>query len=108
MSKPRSKGIRPTVRADLAMSGEITLSGQVLPVGGIKEKVLAAHRYGLARVILPRQNHKQVEEELGDDLRRAVDVDCVTRIDEVLDLALLRAPAADDVAVACTPAGRTP
>ena len=83
------------VREDLAMTGEITLTGQVLPVGGIKEKVLAAHRCGVVRVILPRQNQKQVDEELGDDLRRAVAVDYVTRVDELLDLALRRAPAAD-------------
>ena len=72
------------VRGDLAMTGEITLSGQVLPVGGVKEKVLAAHRGGLARVILPRRNQKQVDEELGDDLRRMVAVDYVTQIDELL------------------------
>ena len=56
------------VRGDLAMTGEITLSGQVLPVGGIKEKVLAAYRHGVARVVLPQQNRKQVDEDLGDDL----------------------------------------
>ena len=61
------------VRGALAMTGAITLSGQVLPVGGIKEKVLAAHRCGLTRVVLPRENRKQVDEDLGDDLRRAVE-----------------------------------
>ena len=96
------------LRGDLAMTGEITLGGQVLPVGAIKEKVLAAHRYGLARVVLPHRNKKQVDEQLGDDLRRAVAVDYVTRIDEVLDVALQRAPAADDAATACNPAGRAP
>ena len=93
------------VRGDLAMTGEITLAGQVLPVGGIKEKVLAAHRRGLARVILPRENQKQVDEDLGDDLRRAVEVHYVTRIDELLELGLQRTPAADDAAAA-TPVGR--
>ena len=96
------------VRGDLAMTGEITLGGHVLPVGAIKEKVLAAHRYGLARVVLPHRNKKQVDEQLGDDLRLAVAIDYVTRIDEVLDVALQRAPAADDAATACNSAGRAP
>ena len=94
------------VRGDLAMTGEITLSGQVLPVGGIKEKVLAAHRRGLARVILPRENKKQVDEDLGDGLRRAVAVDYVEWIDELLELALQPAPAVGGVAAAVPPAGR--
>ena len=89
------------VRGDLAMTGEITLSGQVLPVGGIKEKVLAAYRYGVARVVLPQQNRKQVDEDLGDDLRRAVEVHYVTQIDDLLELALRPAPPA-----AATPDGR--
>ena len=94
------------VRGDLAMTGEITLSGQVLPVGGIKEKALAAHRRGLARVILPRENKKQVDEDLGDGLRRAVAVDYVERLDELLELALQPAPAVDGAAAAVPPAGR--
>ena len=97
--------IRRSVRADLAMTGEITLGGQVLPVGGIAEKVLAAHRCGLRRVILPGPNRRQVDHDLGDGLRRAVGVDYVTRVDELLELALRRAPVADSVA-AVTPAGR--
>ena len=78
------------VRGDLAMTGEITLSGQVLPVAGIREKVLAAHRCGLARVILPQENERQIDEELGDDLRRAVEVHYVAQVDELLDWALRR------------------
>ena len=81
------------VRSDLAMTGEITLFGQMLPVGGIKEKVLAAHRCGLAPVVLPHQNKKQVDEVLGDDLRHAVEVHYVTRVDDLLELALRPAPA---------------
>ena len=94
------------VRGDLAMTGEITLAGQVLPVAGIREKVLAAHRCGLARVVLPQQNKKQVDEELGNDLRRAVAVHFVTRLDELLDLAVQPAVAASGAGRAITPAGR--
>ena len=81
------------VRSDVAMSGEITLSGHVLPVGGIKEKVLAARRLGVFTVILPRQNEKDVNEDLSDDLRREMIVRYVTSVDEVLELALLPAQA---------------
>ena len=87
------------------MTGQLTLSGQVLPVGGIAAKVLAAQRRGLARVILPEPNRTQVHEDLGDDLRYAVAVDYVTRVDELLDLALMPVPMADDAAAA-TSAGR--
>ena len=80
------------VRGGLAMTGEITLSGQVLPVGGIRDKVLAAHRCGLTRVILPHRNRQQVDEMLGDDLPRTLDVHYVTGIDGLLDLALRPAP----------------
>ena len=96
------------LRGDIAMTGEIGLGGQVLAVAAIREKVLAAHRWGLARVILPRQNRKQVDEHLGDDLRRVVAVDYVAGIDELLELALGRAPAPEAVAQAATPAVRIP
>jgi ATP-dependent Lon protease len=76
------------VRGDLAMTGEITLSGKVLPVGGIKEKVLAARRAGLHDVILPRQNEKNVNEDLTDELRKGLAVHYVDEMDEVLALAL--------------------
>jgi ATP-dependent Lon protease len=82
------------VRADLAMTGEITLSGRVLPVGGIKEKVLAARRAGIHTVILPRQNAKHVNEDLTEELRRGLTVYYVDEMDEVLKLALHAAPAA--------------
>ena len=76
------------VRGDLAMTGEITLSGRVLPVGGIKEKVLAARRVGIHEVILPRQNAKNVNEDLTPELRKDLVVHLVSTIDEVLALAL--------------------
>ncbi|MGE5360195.1 MAG: endopeptidase La [Bacteroidales bacterium] len=76
------------VRGDLAMTGEITLSGRVLPVGGIKEKVLAARRVGIREVILPRQNEKNVKEDLSEELRRDMTIHMVSTIDQVLDMAL--------------------
>ena len=75
------------VAGDVATTGEITISGDVLPVGAIKEKVLAARRRGLTRVVLPAGTEKQVE-GLDEDLRRGLTVHYVTRIDELLDLVL--------------------
>jgi ATP-dependent Lon protease len=77
------------VRGDIAMTGEITLSGRVLPVGGIKEKVLAARRHGITEVILPRQNEKNINEDLTEELRKELTIHYVTEIEEVVALALL-------------------
>ncbi len=76
-------------RGDLAMTGEITLSGRVLPVGGIKEKVLAARRHGITEVVLPRQNEKNIKEDLTEELRRELTIHYVVHIEEVLAIALL-------------------
>jgi ATP-dependent Lon protease len=83
------------VRGDIAMTGELTLSGRVLPIGGVKEKVLAARRVGIREVILPKQNAKNVNEDLTPELRQDMTVHLVSTIDEVLALALQ--PAASDV-----------
>jgi ATP-dependent Lon protease len=80
---------RRPVRSDLSMTGEITLQGKVLPVGGIKEKVLAAKRAGIKEVILPKQNEKNVKEDLGEELRKGLTIHLVSTIDEVLLLALV-------------------
>ena len=85
------------VRGDIAMTGEITLSGRVLPVGGVKEKVLAARRAGIREVILPRQNRKNVEEDLTEELRRDLTIHFVQSVDEVLLLALLPGPQTSSV-----------
>ena len=69
---------RRPVRGDIAMTGEITLSGRVLPVGGIKEKVLAARRVGIREVILPRQNEKNVKEDLTEELRSELTIHFVS------------------------------
>jgi ATP-dependent Lon protease len=83
------------VRGDIAMTGEITLSGRVLPIGGVKEKVLAARRVGIREVILPKQNAKNVNEDLTPEMQKDMTVHLVSTIDEVLALALQ--PVASDV-----------
>jgi ATP-dependent Lon protease len=80
------------VRPDLAMTGEITLSGRVLPVGGIKEKVLAAHRAGLHTVVLPRQNERALLEDVPAEVRAALDIRLVAGVAEVLQIAFPDAP----------------
>ena len=72
------------VRPDTAMTGEITLSGLVFPVGGIKEKVLAAHRAGLRRVVLPARNEPDAE-DIPEDVRKELEFVYVGRISEALD-----------------------
>ena len=71
-------------RADIAMSGEITLTGHVLPVGGLKEKLLAAHRYGIKKVIIPKLNEKAVLEDLTKEIRDELEIHLVSNLDEVL------------------------
>jgi len=75
------------VRQDLAMTGEITLRGKVLPVGGIKDKVLAAFRAGIREVILPDENEKDIE-EIPEDVRSAIQFHLVKEMDEVIPVAL--------------------
>jgi ATP-dependent Lon protease len=76
------------VRPRVAMTGEMTLAGRVLPVGGIKEKVLAAHRLGVKEVILPKRNEKAVKEDLPEKIRNDVKIHLVSSIEEVLEMAL--------------------
>ncbi|HEY2743932.1 MAG TPA: S16 family serine protease, partial [Polyangia bacterium] len=83
------------VRADVAMTGEITLRGAVLPVGGIADKLLAAHRAGIRRIILPERNQKDLV-ELPGDVRAQLDVVLVKRIDETLAAALEPAAAVSE------------
>ncbi|MDO4552532.1 MAG: endopeptidase La [Bacillota bacterium] len=75
------------VRKDLAMTGEITLRGKVLPVGGIREKVLAAHRAGINRVLLPRENEKDIE-EIPANVRKKLEFVLIDHVDQVLKEAL--------------------
>ncbi len=75
------------VRREVAMTGEVTLRGRVLPVGGVKEKVLAAHRRGLTTVLLPRLNEKDLD-DVPPEVRAALDLRFVDHMDDVLALAL--------------------
>src|SRR5450432_1176736 len=79
------------VRGDVAMTGEITLRGTVLPVGGIKEKVLAAHRAGIKRVVLPERNSKDII-DIPETVRQELEIMFVKKIDEALELTLEAVP----------------
>jgi ATP-dependent Lon protease len=76
------------VRRDIAMTGEITLRGRVLPIGGLKAKLLAAHLAGVERVIIPRRNEKDLV-DVPDDVRRQLKIVPVDHMDQVLKAALL-------------------
>jgi ATP-dependent Lon protease len=88
------------VRADVAMTGEITLRGEVLQIGGLKEKLLAAHRGGIKTVLIPEENVKDLA-EIPDNVKNRLDIQPVKWIDSVFELALERKPeplSEDDVA----------
>jgi len=82
---------RIAVRADVAMTGEITLRGEVLPIGGLKEKLLAAHRGGIKVVLIPEENQKDLA-EIPETIKSALDIRPVRWIDQVLEVALERVP----------------
>ena len=75
------------VRPDVAMTGEITLRGNVLPVGGVKEKLLAAHRAGIKTVLIPARNERDLD-ELPAEVRKDLEVKLIQRMDEILPLVL--------------------
>ena len=79
------------VLSNVAMTGEITLRGQVLPIGGLKEKLLAAHRGGIKTVVIPEENERDLK-EIPDNIKSALDIKPVKWLDEVLEIALERMP----------------
>jgi ATP-dependent Lon protease len=81
--------MKKKVRADLAMTGEITLRGRVLPIGGLKEKILAAHRGNIKMVIIPKDNEKDLV-EVPQNVQNALEIVFVEHIDEVLDIAFVK------------------
>ena len=76
------------VRHDLAMTGEVTLRGRILPIGGLKEKVLAAHRGGIKTVLIPAENEKDIK-EIPPAILRAITIRLVDHMDQVLRQALV-------------------
>jgi len=80
---------RIPVSREVAMTGEITLRGRVLPIGGLKEKALAAHRAGITHVILPQENKKDLE-DIPKSVRKDLTFSLVNHMDEVIKLALVR------------------
>ena len=79
------------VKADVAMTGEITLRGQVLPIGGLKEKLLAAHRGGITTVVIPAENERDLK-EVPENIKADLDIRPVQWIDDVIEIALERRP----------------
>ncbi len=79
------------VRKDVAMTGEITLRGEVLPIGGLKEKLLAAHRGGIKTVMIPKDNERDLA-DIPANIKKDLEINCVKWIDEVIDIALERPP----------------
>src|SRR5690606_33107388 len=79
------------IRRDVAMTGEVTLRGRVLPIGGLKEKLLAALRAGIKKVLIPEENAKDLA-EIPDNVKNALEIVPVSRMDEVLHHALTRQP----------------
>jgi ATP-dependent Lon protease len=93
------------VRPLTAMTGEITLSGNVLPVGGIKEKFLAARRAGVETIILPAENRQDVEEDLTPEMIEGVSIHYASRIEDVLAVALPSLKAKSEVTSIATDRG---
>jgi ATP-dependent Lon protease len=88
------------VRCDLAMTGEITVRGRVLPIGGLKEKLLAAHRHGIREIVLPRENERDLV-DIPENIRKDMKMNFVFSMDEVLKIALER----EIIALPLAPAG---
>ena len=90
------------VKKDVAMTGEITLRGKVLPVGGIREKVLAAHRAGIKKVLLPRENEKDLE-DIPEVVRKEMAFVLIETVDEALEHAMVKRPKSKKTTKAAQP-----
>jgi ATP-dependent Lon protease len=87
------------VRPDVAMTGEVSLTGRVLPIGGVKQKLLAAHRAGITTVLLPKRNEPDLD-DVPESVREALTVHLVSDVREVLNIALDKAAGATEARAA--------
>jgi len=94
--------MRVPVRKNVAMTGEITLRGRILPIGGVKEKLLAAHRFGIDTILMPKDNEKDLP-EVPEEVRNALNINFVEMIDEVIALALEEQEATPDAVAEAPP-----
>ena len=78
------------VQADIAMTGEVSLTGNVLPIGGLKEKLIAAHKAGMQKVLIPEKNYARDLDEIPDEVKENVEIISVSRVEEVLDIMLIK------------------
>ena len=83
-----NKYVKKKVRQDIAMTGEITLRGRVLPVGGLKEKIIAAHRGGIKKILIPKENEKDLR-DVPKSISKQVEIIPVEHMDEVLSHSLI-------------------
>ena len=77
------------VRSEIAMTGEVSLSGDVLPIGGLREKLIAAHKADMSRVLIPLKNYERDLDEIPKEVRDALEIIAVSRIEEVLEQVLI-------------------
>ena len=77
------------IRSEIAMTGEVSLSGDVLPIGGLKEKLIAAHKAGMSKVLIPMKNYERDLEDIPDEVKSSLEIVGMTRVEEVLKQVLL-------------------
>ena len=78
------------IRSEIAMTGEVSLSGDVLPIGGLKEKLIAAHKAGMNKVLIPLKNYERDLEDIPKEVRDSLEIIGVSRVEEVLNYILVK------------------
>ena len=77
------------IHPDIAMTGEVSLSGDVLPIGGLREKLIAAHKAGMRKALIPAKNYERDLEDIPDEVKETLEIVAVKRVEEVLELILI-------------------